>query len=425
VALKFLPEETSLGAHQGKQAIAMALIALLLFSSLAWGQASASPGGGASNSENFTVDNRVPTITRLSPSSATAGAAAQTLTISGTNFLSTSTVRYNSVEHTARFVNSTELTISLSATDQATAGNYAVVVTNPSPGGGASNSENFTVDNRVPTITRLSPSSATAGAAAQTLTISGTNFLSTSTVRYNRVEHAARFVNSTELTISLSATDQATAGSYAVVVRNPSPGGGASNSENFTVSGAVISLSATSLAFGNEGVDRTSSPPSVTLKNTGNATLSDVSIAVRGTNANDFPENNTCGRSVAAGRTCTIVVLFRPSATGSRTASVRITDHASSGPQTVSLMGRGMHDVILTWDASISSGLVGYKIYRRTTSGRENWKVLNSIPIKDNTFVDGNDVVAGDTYHYVVKAVALDGSQSADSNEASVTVPPR
>jgi hypothetical protein len=78
---------------------------------------------------------------------------------------------------------------------------------------------------------------------------------------------------------------------------------------------------------------------------------------------------------------------------------VRITDHASSGPQTVSLMGRGMHDVILTWDASISSGVVGYKVYRRTTSRRESSKALNSIPIKDNTFVDANDVVAGDTYY--------------------------
>ena len=100
------------------------------------------------------------------PASATAGAAAQTLTINGTNFLSTSTVTYNGVAHTATFVSSTQLTITLSASDQATAGTYAVVVTNPAPGGGASNSVNFTVNNPVPTITSLSPTSATAGAAA-------------------------------------------------------------------------------------------------------------------------------------------------------------------------------------------------------------------------------------------------------------------
>ena len=201
-----------------------------------------SPGGGASNSVDFTVNNTVPAITNLSPSSATAGAAAQTLTISGTNFLSTSTITYNGAAHTPTFVSSTQLTITLSTSDQATAGSYAVVVTNPAPGGGASSSVNFTVNNPVPTITSLSPPSATAGAAAQTLTINGTNFLSSSTVTYNSVAHTATFVNSAELTISLSATDQGTGGSYAVVVTNPSPGGGASNSMSFTVNNPVPSI---------------------------------------------------------------------------------------------------------------------------------------------------------------------------------------
>ncbi len=99
-------------------------------------------GGGDSASPTL---NPVPSISGLSPSSATAGAATQTLTINGTNFLSSSTVTYNGAAHTATFVMSTRMTISLSASDQATAGTYPVVVTNASPGGGASNSVNFTV----------------------------------------------------------------------------------------------------------------------------------------------------------------------------------------------------------------------------------------------------------------------------------------
>ncbi len=112
------------------------------------------PGGGASNTVNFAVNNPVPAISSLSPTSATAGAAAQTLTINGTNFLSTSTVTYNGVAHTATYVSATQLTITLSASDQATAGSYAVVVTNPAPGGGASNALNFAVNNPVPAITQ-------------------------------------------------------------------------------------------------------------------------------------------------------------------------------------------------------------------------------------------------------------------------------
>ena len=192
-------------------------------------------GGGGGGGSSTPPQNVVPSITSLSPSSATAGAAAQALTINGTNFLSSSTVTYNSVAHTATFVNSTQLTISLSATDQAIGGVYPVVVSNPAPGGGASNSVNFTVNNLVPTITGLSPSSATAGAGAQTLTINGTNFLPSSTVTYNSAARTATFVSSTELTISLSASDQATPGAYTVIVANPPPGGGASNSFTFTV----------------------------------------------------------------------------------------------------------------------------------------------------------------------------------------------
>jgi hypothetical protein len=72
-------------------------------------------------------------------------------------------VTYNGVGHAATFVSSTQLTISLSATDQATAGSYAVVVTNPAPGGGASSPLNFAVNNPAPTLSSLSPTSAVAG----------------------------------------------------------------------------------------------------------------------------------------------------------------------------------------------------------------------------------------------------------------------
>ena len=193
------------------------------------------PGGGASNPVNFTVNNLAPGISSVSPSAATVGTAAQTLTINGTNFLPTSTVTYNGAGHTATYVNSNRLTILLRASDQATAGTYPVVVTNPAPGGGASNPVNFTVNNLVPGISSLSPSAATVGTAAQTLTINGANFLPTSTVTYNGAAHTATYVNSNRLTILLSASDQATTGTYPVVVTNPAPGGGASNSLIFTV----------------------------------------------------------------------------------------------------------------------------------------------------------------------------------------------
>ena len=381
------------------------------------------PGGGTSSALSFAVNNPAPTLTSLSPASALAGAGLQTLTLTGTSFVAGSTVTYNGVGHTTTFVSSTQLTISLSATDQATAGSYAVVVTNPAPGGGTSSALSFAVNNPAPTLTSLSPASAVAGAGSQTLTLTGTNFLSSSTVTYNGVVHTATFASSTQLTISLSGTDQATAGSYAVVVTNPAPGGGTSSALNFTVGGPIVSLSPTSLAFGNQSADMTSAAQTVTLSNTGNAALSITSLGFTGTNASDFDESNTCGSSLAAGANCTIAVMFTPSIVGTEAASLSIADSASGNPQTVSLSGAGTHDVILTWTASTTPGVVGYNVYRGTTSGGPYPTELNSSPINGTTYCDSS-VQAGQTYYYVVTAVASnDVTQSADSNQASAAVP--
>jgi hypothetical protein len=187
--------------------------------------------------------------------------------------------------------------------------------------------------------------------------------------------------------------------------------------------GAVASLSPSSLNFGNEPVDMISSSQVITLKNTGTAALSITSIAFRGANATDFTQVDTCGASVAAGGNCTIAILFTPLASGARGASLAITDNASGSPQSVSLSGTGTHDVILTWTASVTSGVAGYYVYRGTTSGGESSTPLNSTPINGTSYADEN-VTAGAKYYYVVRAVASnDVTHSAGSNEASATVP--
>lgn len=89
--------------------------------------------------------NAIPDISSLSPSSIIAGVQSQVLAINGSGFLSNSTATYNGIGHTVTFVSSTQLTISLDASDLAAAGAYPVVVTNPAPGGGPSNAAHFIV----------------------------------------------------------------------------------------------------------------------------------------------------------------------------------------------------------------------------------------------------------------------------------------
>ncbi len=106
-------------------------------------------------------------------------------------------------------------------------------------------------------------------------------------------------------------------------------------------SAPVVSLSASSLTFTSQTVGTISAAQTVTLANTGNASLNLTSIAVTGTNSGDFAQTNNCGSSVAAGANCTISVTFTPTAPGTRSSSLSITDNASGSPQSVSLTGTG------------------------------------------------------------------------------------
>jgi hypothetical protein len=104
----------------------------------------------------------------------------------------------------------------------------------------------------------------------------------------------------------------------------------------------AVTLSPPSLSFGNQTVNIGSGPQSSTLTNTGNGTLTINSIRVAGNNHGDFPETNNCGASVPAGGSCQISVTFKPSGTGSESASVSITDNAPGSPQSLPLSGVGV-----------------------------------------------------------------------------------
>jgi phospholipase C len=55
----------------------------------------------------------------------------------------------------------------------------------------------------------------------------------------------------------------------------------------------------------------------------------------------DFAQVNNCPGTLAAGAQCTITVSFTPSALGTRTGALKITDNADNSPQVVSLSGVG------------------------------------------------------------------------------------
>jgi len=99
----------------------------------------------------------------------------------------------------------------------------------------------------------------------------------------------------------------------------------------------TVTLSPTSLTFVSQTDGTTSAAQTVTLTNSGTAALAISSITASG----DFALTQNCGASVAAGASCAISVTFTPTAAGTRTGTVTITDNAGNSPQTVSLSGGG------------------------------------------------------------------------------------
>jgi hypothetical protein len=79
----------------------------------------------------------------------------------------------------------------------------------------------------------------------------------------------------------------------------------------------------------------------ITLTNKGNSTVTITNIAINGTDAKDFAEINTCGKSVASGASCFIKVTFKPLIKGKRTADVSVSDDGGGSPQKVGLTGTG------------------------------------------------------------------------------------
>ncbi|MGH9703643.1 MAG: choice-of-anchor D domain-containing protein, partial [Candidatus Acidiferrales bacterium] len=104
-------------------------------------------------------------------------------------------------------------------------------------------------------------------------------------------------------------------------------------------SSAVASLSASSLTFPSQVVGTTSAAQAVTLTNTGNVAMTISGITVTGTNSTDFAQTNTCGSGLGIGANCSISVTFKPTAAGTRTASISLADNASGSPQTITLTG--------------------------------------------------------------------------------------
>jgi hypothetical protein len=181
--------------------------------------------------------------------------------------------------------------------------------------------------------------------------------------------------NSVSVTFTVPASIE-TGASSLVVVANGIP----SAAMSVTVSGSTsttVTLTPASLAFGTVAVDTISTVKPVTLKNTGTVVLDITSVVP---SAGFALSTNTCGSTLAIGKTCKVSVTFNPTALGAQTGTLTFTDNATGSPQTVSLSGTGVVQAKLTpTSTTFAKTKVG------TTSAARTFTLLNDLNVTLNS----------------------------------------
>ncbi len=141
-----------------------------------------------------------------------------------------------------------------------------------------------------------------------------------------------------------------------------------------------VTVSPTTLSFGNQVQGTASASKNVTLKNGQNTAITITSIT---SSLSDYTQTNTCPVSpstLGAGKSCTISVTFKPTALGSRAATLTISDTGKNSPQTVSLSGTGVAPVtVSTSSISFGNEVVGVKSSASKVTVTNNQKVALTI----------------------------------------------
>lgn len=195
------------------------------------------PGGGVSNSQGFTIYNPVPQLAALSLTKAVIGAEGFPLEITGSNFVPQTEINFGEVSLRPDQFSKGRLRLGVPKPAFAHGGVLLVQAISPGPGGGSSNTLEFTVEYPVPVLSGVSPISITASGSEVVLTLQGSGFTDKSTVNAAGSNLPVENATFSQMQITLPSTLTADAGMIPLTVINPQPGGGTSGTFNLIVHG--------------------------------------------------------------------------------------------------------------------------------------------------------------------------------------------
>lgn len=178
-------------------------------------------------------------------------------------------------------------------------------------------------------------------------------------------------------------------------------------------------MSPATLALGNVTVGS-----SGTASGTLSASGASVTVTAAGTNNSVFAIGGfSLPHTIGAGQNASFTITFSPAVSGSAAATLTFASNAQPSTTTEALTGTGVaaatHSVSLSWNASTSSNISGYNVYRTAyTSSCGSFAKINSL-LDTGTLYTDSSVKNATSYCYATTAVDTSNVESGYSNIVS------
>jgi uncharacterized protein YjdB len=318
----------------------------------------ASLSGVTSNSATLTVT--APTLTSIAITPATASVAVgQTQAYVATGTFSNNTTQ--NITSTVTWSSSNTADATIAATGIATGVAPGSATITASLSGVTSNSAKLTVTGPIATISPTSIDFGTlylGSVVTRTVTITNTGNAAM-TIGNPRVAivqggNSDEFVTvnlcakslpagkSCTMTVTFIAGPFYTTQTATLMITDNAAGSPQSVTLTATVIDPVALFSAGSLSFGTVKAQSGSVSKSIIVTSAGGTALSIGKVSISGANAGDYSEIDSCSSTTLSPKAiCSITVTFKPTAKGSRSATLQVPDNARNSPQAIPLFGTG------------------------------------------------------------------------------------
>ena len=149
---------------------------------------------------------------------------------------------------------------------------------------------------------------------------------------------------------------------------------------------SFLTLNPAVLAFADQLVGSNSAAISSTITNTGTSAEAVCSVYVNG----EFSQTNTCGSAIAGKGSCTVNVVFSPTARGPRSGVLEVVTGDAGSPQSINLSGQGLAPVV-----ALSSNAIDFSAPQLvgTTSASQSLALSNT---GDGLLAISNVAITGD-----------------------------